>query len=61
MKNKKLVLSVVPFAVLALAGCGGKKTDVTLVVYNWAHYIYEGTDDDGNLIDKIRKILRRKI
>ena len=59
MKSKKLILSVIPFAVLALAGCGGKKADVTLVVYNWADYIYEGTDDDGNLIDDEGGTLQR--
>ena len=52
MKNRKLILLTVPFmAVGVLVGCG-KKYDVKLLVYNWADYIYDGTDEDGNSIDK---------
>ena len=55
MKKGKLTLCAVPFlavsGLFALAGCG-KSYDLTLTVYNWADYIYEGTDDEGNIVDK---------
>ncbi len=62
MKNKKLVwaLPIVSAGLLAsLAGCGGTKSDVTLTIYNWEDYIYEGTDDEGNLVDEEGGIVKR--
>ena len=52
MKRTRLFLLAVPFVTLAtLTGCKANY-DAKLVVYNWADYIYDGTDDDGNPIDK---------
>ena len=55
MKNRKMG-TILPFvaAVVAgsLTGCGEENYDVTLVVYNWEDYIYEGLDEDGNIIDE---------
>lgn len=53
--KKRLSLFALPVlalsSVAALAGCG-KAADHTLVVYNWEDYIYEGTDDRGNIVGK---------
>ena len=53
MKIKKLFFLAIPGLVLSsgLAACA-PKYDVKLVVYNWDDYIYDGTDDDGNIVDK---------
>ena len=52
MKSKKLVLFAIPaLAIAALTGCK-KKYDVSIIVYNWADYIYDGTDDDGNIVEE---------
>ena len=62
MKNKKLawVLPIVGAGLVAsLTGCGGSKADVTLTVFNWEDYIYEGTDDEGNLVDEEGGIIER--
>ena len=53
MKKSTLALFVLPaMTIPCITGCGGKNYDKTLVVYNWADYIYDGTDDDGNIVDK---------
>ena len=50
MKPKKLLFLAVPFlAAGALIGCG-KKYDVKIIVYNWADYIYDGTDESGKKV-----------
>ena len=53
MKKGKLTLFIVPFLALAnaslLSACG-PKTDYTLTIYNWEDYIYEATDEMGNII-----------
>ncbi len=52
MNKTKLILLAVPFmSIASMTGCA-EKYDVKLVVYNWADYIYDGTDDDGNVVDK---------
>ena len=52
MNKTKFILLAVPFMTVAsMTGCT-EKYDVKLVVYNWADYIYDGTDDDGNVVDK---------
>lgn len=52
MKIKKILLFAIPaMAMSSVAGCA-PKYDVKIVVYNWADYIYTGTDDDGNIIGK---------
>jgi spermidine/putrescine-binding protein len=52
MKIKKLLFLAIPaMAISGLTGCG-TKYDVKITVYNWADYIYDGTDDDGNIVDK---------
>ena len=52
MKAKTILLFAVPMmAISSLTGCG-KRYDATFVIYNWADYIYDGTDDDGNVVDK---------
>ena len=51
MKRKLVLLALPAMAIGALTGCGAKY-DVKLLVYNWADYIYDGTDDDGNIVDK---------
>ena len=53
MNNKKLFFLAIPALVMSagLASCA-PKYDVKLVVYNWDDYIYDGTDDDGNIVDK---------
>ena len=52
MKIKKLLFLAIPaMAISGLTGCGAKY-DVKITVYNWADYIYDGTDDDGNIVDK---------
>ena len=61
LKHKMLLCA--PFLALsslaALTGCG-KKYDVKLVVYNWEDYIYEGTDEDGNIIgDSLIKMFEK--
>ena len=62
MKNTKSMLLIVPFLSLGsamfLSACG-KKYDATLTVYNWADYIYDGTDEDGNLVDKEGGVTKR--
>ena len=52
MNKSKLILLAVPFMTLATATGCSESYDVKLVVYNWADYIYDGTDDDGNVVDK---------
>ena len=52
--KKNILLKALPFVgmlVGSLMGCSGPKYDVTLVIYNWEDYIYEGTDEDGNIIE----------
>ena len=52
MTIKKLLFLAIPaMAISGLTGCG-EKYDVKITVYNWADYIYDGTDDDGNIVDK---------
>ena len=52
MKAKQILFLAVPLmAISSLTGCKAKY-DVKLTVYNWADYIYDGTDDDGNVVDK---------
>ena len=34
---------------LALSGC--THYDYTLVIYNWEDYIFEGTDEYGNIVE----------
>ena len=52
MKTKKLLFLAIPaLAMASLTGCG-QSYDVKLVIYNWADYIYDGTDDDGNATQK---------
>ena len=52
MKAKNILLFAIPMmAITSLTGCG-KKYDVKLVVYNWADYIYDGTDDTGKVVEK---------
>ena len=54
MKNGKITLFATAFVALSsaaiLASCA-PKYDVKLVIYNWEDYIYEGTDEDGNIVD----------
>jgi len=54
MKNGKITFFAIAFVALSsaaiLASCA-PKYDVKLVIYNWEDYIYEGTDEDGNIID----------
>ncbi len=51
MKTRKIAALALPILALgSLTGCG-EKYDVKLVVYNWEDYIYEGTDDIGNIVD----------
>ena len=53
MKSKKFFFLAIPALVMSagLASCA-PKYDVKLVVYNWDDYIYDGTDDDGNIVAK---------
>ena len=52
MNMKKLLFLAIPaMAISGLTGCA-PKYDVKITVYNWADYIYDGTDDDGNIVDK---------
>ena len=52
MKIKKLLFLAIPaMAISGLSACA-PKYDVKITVYNWADYIYDGTDDDGNIVDK---------
>ena len=53
MNTKKFFFLAIPALVMSagLASCA-PKYDVKLVVYNWDDYIYDGTDDDGNIVDK---------
>ena len=52
MKSKTVLLLAAPALVLgtmfSLTACSPK---YDLVIYNWEDYIYEGTDDDGNIVD----------
>ena len=52
--TKKFVLTTLPFlaigGLVGLTGCN-EKYDAKLVVYNWEDYIYDGTDDDGYVVD----------
>ena len=55
MKKSRIAFFVsLPFLVVGsasfLVGCT-KKYDATLTIYNWEDYIYEGTDEDGNIVD----------
>ena len=49
--KKLLFLAIPAMAISGLTGCA-PKYDVKITVYNWADYIYDGTDDDGNIVDK---------
>ncbi len=53
-KTRIALLASLPFLTIGsatfLAGCA-KKYDDTLTIYNWEDYIYEGTDEDGNIVD----------
>lgn len=55
MKKSSLQRKALPFLVtllpISLASCGGSKADVVLTIYNWEDYIYEGTDEMGNIVD----------
>jgi len=51
MKNLFKTLPFMAIAAGCLTGCNGTKYDATLVIYNWEDYIYEGTDEDGNIIE----------
>ena len=52
MKSKRMLLLAIPMmAMSSLTGCG-QKYDVKLVIYNWADYIYNGEDEEGNLTQK---------
>ena len=53
MNTKKFFFLAIPALVMSagLASCA-PKYDVKLVIYNWDDYIYDGTDDDGNIVDK---------
>ena len=61
MKKKLVFLmsSVVAVSALASLAACGKKYDVKLVIYNWEDYIYEGTDEDGKLVDEEGGIVDR--
>ena len=51
MKTRKIALLALPLMLVGgLTGCT-EKYDATFIIYNWADYIYTGTDDDGNIID----------
>ena len=51
MKKSAIILAMSALMSLGgLASCGGSKADVTITVYNWEDYIYEGTDEKGNSI-----------
>ena len=54
MRKQKLMLLGAPVLALGsmalLAGCG-KHYDVTLTIYNWEDYIYEGVDEKGKYVD----------
>ena len=47
-KLNALLIAATALSVSALTSCG-KKYDVTLTVYNWEDYIYDGTDEMGNI------------
>ncbi|HHT67386.1 MAG TPA: extracellular solute-binding protein [Erysipelotrichaceae bacterium] len=52
MKTKSVLFASALLAISSvsfLVGCT-KKYDYTLTIYNWEDYIYEGTDEDGNII-----------
>ena len=52
MNMKKLLFLAIPaMAISGLTGCA-QNYDVKITVYNWADYIYDGTDDEGNIVDK---------
>lgn len=53
-KTMKRILPVMAGFLLtgSLVGCSKQKYDAILTIYNWEDYIYEGADDDGNLIDE---------
>ena len=55
MRKQKLFLLAAPVLAVStlasLSGCG-KKYDVTLTIYNWEDYIYEGTDETGKIVDE---------
>lgn len=52
IKSKIALLAAAPLlavgTLVSLTGCSAK---YDLVIYNWEDYIYEGTDDDGNIVD----------
>ena len=53
MKKGKLTLFAIPLLALinaSLLSACGPKTDYTLTIYNWEDYIYEATDEMGNII-----------
>lgn len=58
MKKSSLQRKALPFLAtllpISLASCGGglDKADVVLTIYNWEDYIYDGTDEMGNIVDE---------
>ena len=51
MIKTKFVLGAIPMmAIASLTGCK-PSYDAKLIIYNWEDYIYEGTDEDGNIVD----------
>ena len=50
--KSKLILTAFPFLALSVltTGCSGEQYDVKLTIYNWEDYIYEGTDEMGNIV-----------
>ena len=53
-KTRIALLGTLPLLVIGsaslLSSCG-MKYDVSLTIYNWEDYIYEGTDENGNYVD----------
>lgn len=49
---KRIFALLLALALIAglFAGCGSKKDDITLYVYNWGQYISEGDDDSIDVI-----------
>lgn len=51
-KSNKLIMGAALLtAMSALASCQGKHYDVTITVYNWEDYIYDGTEDGKKVED----------
>ena len=52
MKKSALILAISALISLGgLASCGGDDGAITITVYNWEDYIYEGVDDKGNPLE----------